>query len=49
MNRPLKLTVMVLAGTVVVIQLIPVARTNPPVQQDIATSDEVKGIVRRAR
>jgi len=38
-----------IAGAVVVLaQLVPVARTNPPVEQDVAAPAEVDAILRRA-
>jgi hypothetical protein len=35
-------------GVLVIIQLIPVNRTNPPVESDIPTAPEVKAVLRRA-
>jgi hypothetical protein len=35
-------------GVLVIIQLIPVNRTNPPVESDIPTSPEVKAVLRHA-
>src|SRR5262245_42014919 len=35
-------------GVLVAIQLVPVNRTNPPVESDIPTSPEVKAVLRRA-
>jgi hypothetical protein len=52
MKRPLTIAaivvVLVLIGVPLGIQLIPVDRTNPPVESDIPTSPAVKAVLRRA-
>ena len=52
MKRPLTIAVIVvvlaLIGVPLGIQLIPVDRTNPPIESDIPTSPEVKVVLRRA-
>lgn len=48
MKRLLVMIMLALLVVLVVIQLIPVQRTNPPVTADIPTSPEVKAVLRRA-
>ena len=48
MQRLLGKIVLALCIVLVVIQLIPVSRTNPPVTADIPTSPAVKTVLRRA-
>jgi hypothetical protein len=48
MKKILRLSVGVLVVAFAVIQFVPVARSNPPVESDIPTSPEVKIVLRRA-
>jgi len=48
MKRPIVMSAIVVAVLLIAIQLVPVERTNPPVETDIPTSPEVKAVLKRA-
>jgi hypothetical protein len=47
-RRIAKWPIVVLAVALVVVQFVPVDRTNPPVETEVAASSEVRAVLRRA-
>jgi hypothetical protein len=48
MNKILKYFIIFIVLLLIVIQFVPVSRTNPPVTSDIQTSDNIKAILKRS-